>query len=117
LVGFNQLDADWNTCGALSLIFPNAVARALLCDPFFLDHRRNGPLDGSCCIDSVVGRWCRRSNIRYYVHQPSLVQHTGFHSSLWGEIAPSPRRRAGTFIDESESVLEWFLRCNSNANY
>ncbi|MCH9776822.1 MAG: hypothetical protein K0U90_10350 [Planctomycetes bacterium] len=116
-IGFNQLDADWNTCGALALIFPNAVARALLCDPLFLDHRRNGPSNGDACIDSVLGRWCRRSNIRYYVHHPSLVQHTGHYSSLWGEIAPSPRRRAGSFLDESESALEWFNRKKTNSKF
>jgi hypothetical protein len=115
--GFNQLDADWETCGALALIFPNAVARALLCDPLFLDHRRNGPRNGSSCIDSIVGRWCRRSNIRYYVHHPSLVQHTGHYSSLWGKIASSPRRRAGSFLDESDSALEWFYRRNTKSEY
>jgi len=105
--GFQRLDEGWQTCGALSLIFPNSVARALLCDTMFLLHRRNGPLNGMTSIDSVVGLWCQNSGITYYVHSPSLAQHTGEWSTLWGRLAASPRRSASSFgAEEGVSLRE-----------
>lgn len=108
--GFQELDEGWQTCGALSLIFPNGVARALLCDSTFLHHRRNGPLKGMVSIDAVVGSWCRKSAITYFVHSPSLTQHIGEQSSLWGHLGLSPRRSASSFPGELTSALDYLGR-------
>ena len=105
-VGFRALDEGWQTCGALTLIFPNVVARALLCDSMFLHHRRNGSMSETVGIDSVVGSWCQKSGITYYVHSPSLVQHIGQNSTLWGYLADSPRRSACSFPGESVSIVD-----------
>lgn len=101
--GFVRLDAGWNTCGALALVFPNAVARALLCDSLFLHHRNRGPRRGMANIDSVIGLWCRQSGIPFYLHQPTLVQHIGDHSTLWGKLSPSPRRSASSIPPDLSS--------------
>ena len=103
--GFHRLDEGARTCGALSLIFPNAVARALLCDSFFLQHRRSGLGKGVAHIDSVIGTWCRTTGIGFFVHSPSLCQHLGEHSTLWKNIEPSPRRSASSFQTEWISVF------------
>lgn len=101
---FHQIDEGSRTCGALSLILPNAVARAILCDSFFIEHRRAGPGKGLAHIDSVIGAWCQATGIGFWVHSPSLCQHTGVHSTLWGDIEPSPRRTAASYCVDVLSV-------------
>lgn len=114
--GFFVANAGWHTCGALALIFPNAIARSLLCDSLLLHHRRNGPRHGHSNIDSIIGQWCQRSGIAFLMHAPSLVEHIGHHSSLWGgETPPSPRRRAGSYLPSSLSVLDWYHKTHSDS--
>lgn len=103
--GFHIVDKAWQTFGALALIFPNAVAHALLCDSLFLHYRRNGALKEPAGIDSVVGAWCQKSQIAYYVHSPSLAQHIGQCTTLSGHVGDSPRRSASSFPGESSNAL------------
>ncbi|MEJ7592634.1 MAG: hypothetical protein WKF77_13875 [Planctomycetaceae bacterium] len=95
--GFHALDAGSLTCGALCLIFPNSVARALLCDSMFFHHQRFGTSNEFGSIDSLVGSWCQKSGITYYVHSPSLAQHIGDWTTMSGHRGNSPRRAAASF--------------------
>lgn len=98
-VGYHIEDRGWNSWGALAYVFPNPSARALLADPLVVNHRHHGPADGLRNIDSVVGRWCRRRTLPYYVHAPSLAQHIGATSTIWSQATNNGRRRAAEFLE------------------
>ena len=95
--GFHALDNGWDSWGALAYVFPNPSAHAILCDPLVVNHRHHGPGDGSRNIDSVVGNWCRRSGLPYYVHVPSLAQHIGETSTIWPTAGVGGKRQANDF--------------------
>ena len=78
-------------------VFPNAAVRALLRNPTVINHRHRGPRHGKCNVDSVVGRWCREAGLAYYMHAPSLAQHTGDSSTLWSHAKAAGRRCASSF--------------------
>lgn len=100
--GFQIEDRGWETWGALAYVFPNPSARALLCDPLVVNHRHHGPAKGMHNIDSVVGSWCLRSKLPYFVHVPSLAQHIGHASTIWQSAQASGPRCAAEFLDRVE---------------
>ena len=89
--GWHAEDRGWGAWGAQGYVFPNRSARRFLSDPAVLDHRGFGPREGLKNVDSVVGAWCRRTGLPYFVHAPSLSRHTGETSTLW----PADRRCTG----------------------
>lgn len=95
---FRTLDNGWETWGALAYVFPNPSARALICDSVVVNHRHHGPADGARNVDSVVGSWCRRSGLPYFVHVPSLAHHIGETSTIWTSAGARGRRRASDFL-------------------
>ena len=97
--GFQQVDAGWDTWGALAYVFPNPSVRALLADIQVINHRHHGPGQGDRNIDSVVGNWCRRTGRPYFVHWPSLAEHIGGTSTIWRHASIGGKRRAGQFLD------------------
>lgn len=99
--GFLVEDRGWDSWGALAYIFPNPSARALLSDPMVIDHRHHGPADGLRNIDSVVGLWCQRSGLPYFVHAPSLAQHIGETSTIYPGASIDGWRRADVFADRA----------------
>lgn len=99
--GFRIVNGGWNTWGALAYILLNDTAGRLLCDPLVVNHRKSGPSQGLRNIDSVVGSWCQRAGVPYYVHSPSLVQHIGVTSTIWPSCNLSKRRHAADFVGES----------------
>ncbi len=99
--GFHVEDRGWDSWGALAYIFPNPSARALLSDPMVIDHRHHGPADGLRNIDSVVGLWCRRSGLPYFVHAPSLAQHIGETSTIYPGASLDGWRIADSFAERA----------------
>lgn len=99
-LGFHVEDRGWASWGALAYIFPNPSARAVLADPAVLGHRHHGPAEGLRNIDSVVGSFCQRNRLPYYVHAPSLAQHVGGTSTIWRHGAARGRRRANRFLSD-----------------
>lgn len=77
-----EIDPGWGAWGALAYLFSNPGIRAFLSDPEVVNHRHHGPGDGQRNIDSVVGAWCRRNSLPYFVHVPSLAQHIGETSTI-----------------------------------
>jgi hypothetical protein len=98
--GFHVDDRGWDVEGALGLIFPNSAARAFVGDPGVLKHRQRGPDRGMHHIDAVVGAWCARSGLPFYLHAPSLAQHIGDSSTLFPGAANFGPRHAGSFRSE-----------------
>lgn len=104
--GFFKADLGWNAWGAQALIFSNHSARALLADVRVMDHRLKGPLGGNKNVDSVVGEWCRRTKHEFWLHAPSLTEHTGRHSTLWRGTKLEGRRKSADFPGTSTPVAK-----------
>ncbi len=114
--GFHREDRGWDTCGAQAYVFPRVSAEVFLTTPQVLAHRRQGPRGGEVNIDSVVGAWCRKVALPYFVHVPSLAQHVGSSSTLYPGAGTFGNRRAADFQgvewdiskagDQSERIVE-----------
>jgi hypothetical protein len=98
--GFIREDRGWSSWGALAYVFSNPSARSILSDPLVLNHRDFGPAEGLHNIDSVVGYWCERHQLPYYVHFPSLAQHIGEFSTIYPRATASGKRMAHQFLDQ-----------------
>lgn len=98
--GYHVENHGWDSWGALAYIFPNSSARKFLSDMLVLNHRGFGPAEGMRNIDSVVGLWCQRSNIDYFVHAPSLAQHIGDTSTIWTKGRNGGKRCANSFCEQ-----------------
>ena len=96
--GFHVETHGWESWGALAYIFSNQSLRALLADPLFISHRHHGAASGERNIDSVVGAWCEKVGLPYFVHVPSLVQHIGETSTIWSRASASGPRFAADFV-------------------
>jgi hypothetical protein len=104
--GFFPATVGWGAWGAMGYVFPNAAARALMRDPLVVNHRNRGRGEGLCNVDSVVGEWCQRSGLDFYMHAPSLCQHIGFTSTLWKNNSLEGRRSASDFPGEETDIGE-----------
>ncbi len=98
--GFIVEDRGWKSWGALAYVFPNRSARQLLSDPKVINHRGFGPAQGLRNIDSVVGAWCKRAGLPYFVHTPSLAQHIGETSTIWQSSRNTGQRQASNFLEK-----------------
>tara|TARA_R110002111_G_scaffold164386_3_gene230586 strand:+ start:41813 stop:42415 length:603 start_codon:yes stop_codon:yes gene_type:complete len=105
--GFRLINPGWGAWGALAYLFSNPGIRSILADEKVLNHRHAGPANGERNIDSIVGDWCRRQKLPYFVHLPSLAQHIGRTSTIWSSNNNRGRRRAieftGTLPSEATS--------------
>lgn len=95
--GFFKAELWGRTWGAQGFIFPNESVRALLSDRIVIEHRLRGIGDGMQNVDSVVGEWCWRNDRPFWLHAPSLVEHTGLHSTLWERQSLEGRRSSKDF--------------------
>jgi hypothetical protein len=85
-----------NGKGAVALVFDNESLRVLLTAKHLVDRPRS-PARGHKCIDGGIVDSMKEAGYKEYVHNPSLVQHTGMISSM--ENGPHPQ--ANTFKGES----------------
>lgn len=106
VVGFFSRDIGWDAWGAMGFVFSNNSARALLRDGRVLNHRQRGIGNGMHNVDSVVGDWCKRRRLRYFLHAPSLCQHTGETSTLWKHASLAGQRVASDFAGIDEDIRE-----------
>lgn len=98
-MGFYAESRGWESWGALAYIFSNPGVRELLTDRLFVDHRHCGPNDGLRNIDSIVGEWCARRSMPYYVHIPSLAKHIGDTSTIFPGASNLGRRKEAHFVE------------------
>jgi hypothetical protein len=95
---FHELDEGARLWGALAMVFCNRLAYQFLGSEIARNHRRHGINEGLRNVDTVVGIWCQRERVKYFVYVPSLVQHIGITSTLGN--ADSPNRSAADFVGE-----------------
>lgn len=74
-------ESDQMGKGAVALVFSNEAARLLLRQQHMVD-RPMDPLRGHKAIDGGIVDAFRKIGWKEYVHNPSLVQHTGAVSSM-----------------------------------
>lgn len=103
--GLYRDQGAWQAFGAQAYVFPAAAARRVITTQEVLEHRLTGPAEGRKNIDSVVGQWCRREGLGYWLHEPSLVQHIGETSTLYPTARATGRRRASEFLECVPAVM------------
>lgn len=87
--------------GAVALVFSNEALRHLLSQPYFVD-RPQDPQKGHILIDGGIVETMKKSGWQEYVHNPSLVQHTGKHSSMGSRT----HDLADTFLGEGYDAMK-----------
>lgn len=96
-----ELSAGWQPSpyrgkGAMALVFSRDALRLLLKSQVIVDKPMD-PIRGWRCIDGAVFDAMKREGWKEWVHNPSLVQHTGIESTLdrkartKGEHNPYPK--------------------------
>lgn len=91
--------------GALALIFPRDACVALLCHPHLLE-RATDARRGHKAIDGGVVTSLNLAGYKEYVHNPSLVQHTGDHSTIGNNCQAKALTWPGEDFD-AETLLSW----------
>lgn len=98
----NSGPQGWQTGrGAVSLVFNNEGVRTLLCHQHMVDR----PMDahrGYKAVDGAIVTAFNKAGYREYVHYPSLVQHTGAHSTMRNK----PHPYSATFRGEEYNALD-----------
>jgi len=87
--------------GALALVFSNAVCLKLLSSLHLYDRMRD-PHRGWQSVDGAVVTALQQQGVEEWIHNPSLVQHTGDVSTMGHQAYPKPT----TFRGEDFSALE-----------
>lgn len=72
--------ANQKGLGAVALVFPNAVCQMILQQSHMIEHIGGGR--GTVSVDGAVVTAARRQRLLEYVHNPGLVQHTGYPSII-----------------------------------
>lgn len=83
--GDGWYESDQMGRGALAIVFSREVLVALFTDQFSLKHLINKPTDnanGKQNVDGAINECMKSQGIKEYIHNPSLVQHTGILSTI-----------------------------------
>lgn len=92
-------DQPWQTGrGAVALLFTNEGLRVLLQSPHLVEKPRAASRP-TRCIDGAIVNAMNHAGWREYVHNPSLVQHTGNLSSIGSRPHPQARSFPGVHFD------------------
>lgn len=87
--------------GAVALVFDHATAKALLSSRYLVE-RHECPLNGHQKIDGGIAEALIREGIKEYVHNPSLVQHTGYDSTR-AEMKERQTKNGGMRFSDAET--------------
>ena len=98
---WNPIDQGVNLWMAQTFIFPPLAVDSILRHPIIRGWK------GDKNIDSKIGEWARNIGMLPYYHTPSLGQHVGHDSTIWGEELPAMGdRSASDFVGESFSAMQ-----------
>lgn len=89
--------------GAVALVFDRKAVLALLSNQHMVErplnvHKGHKSVDGGLVTAAQLAGWTE------YAHMPSLVQHTGVHSSMGNR----PHQLSGSFRGEETDALTFF---------
>jgi len=97
-----------NQCGkgALALVFDNDGLKALLGSPYLVGKVSNTTVaigatypGGQTSVDGAIVTAMKLAKRREYIHNPSLVQHTGYVSAMRNRPQPAIRTFSGEEFD------------------
>ena len=86
------------TWGALALCFTPLSAR------LFIKTTAMGN-KGDAVVDKRTSRWCKENGLSYWIHSPSLVQHTGKTSTI-SRLGMMRSRRAKEFCEDASEFIQ-----------
>jgi GT2 family glycosyltransferase len=72
---------------AVGLVFDQAGMKSILPSPHMVQWIRN-PKDGHRLVDRAVSQSLKKLEFKEYIHNPSLLQHTGVRSSMGSDRHP-----------------------------
>ena len=84
--------------GAVALVFSHTATETLLQQPHLITRRRNA-LKGHISVDGAIVESMNSAGWIEYVHNPSLVQHTGTESSMGNNRHPIAQSFPGSDYD------------------
>lgn len=87
--------------GAVALVFDKKAVMNLLSTKHLVDRVQN-PLRGHKAVDGAISTAMKQIGYKEYVHNPSLVQHTGIQSSMGN----TKLQLALSFISEEFDALD-----------
>lgn len=83
--------------GACALLFPRHAAELLLSKPINHGFRFG--------TDTSVATFTRKYQLQYWMFSPSLIEHVGAQSAIFGDILPLiPERVAGKFCEDCATL-------------
>ncbi|MCO6045294.1 hypothetical protein NG895_15390 [Aeoliella sp. ICT_H6.2] len=100
--GWHRADGNWDW-GAQAFIFPAGVARAFVTDVEMSRSMLAASGENHIPIPELIFEWVMRRGIETWYAIPSLTQHIGNTSTIWGNAAISGGRRANWFSGSTES--------------
>jgi len=100
-----------NGKGAVATVFDNATLRHVMTYQSFVDKPMSKTKSHSS-VDGAIVTVMRKTNRLEYVHNPSLVQHTGKVSSMGNKIHPTADTFLGAAFDALELMSDSPIRPN-----
>lgn len=100
ICGWTNFQGDW-LWGAQAFVFSRSAAQRFLADDQVVHHRWNSEYEGSYGIDWLIGKWAGRCQVPIRYPTPSLVQHIGHVSAIWGHAHIIGPRRADQFAGDN----------------
>lgn len=105
-VGFYE--SNQHGRGAVALVFSRQAVMTLLTHPHMVE-RPSDPLRGWKAIDGGIVESFKKAKWKEYVHSPTLVQHTGFESSMGNK----PHKQSRLWMGEDYDALEMLGKSSS----
>lgn len=93
--GWFRFRGVW-ACGAQAFLFSRDAAQRFVGDTYTVLHRWSGAKHGTAGISCAIGQWASRRRVPLYYPTPSLAQHIGHVSAIWGDTRAFGQRRAGS---------------------
>ena len=97
--------------GMLALMIRADAAKRLVVNPIQPNRRSR--------FDVMLGEWLRKMGFSWYYHSPSLVEHTGMTSTIYGEYLSTVQnnRMSSTFKSEEKQVGLVGYSCATGLGY
>lgn len=99
--GNGWFESDQFGKGAVAIVMDNEAAHVLLTQRHMADRAKD-PIRGHRAIDGGIVDSFKKAGYKEYIHNPTLVQHTGHISSMGN----SPHQQAVSFRGEQFNAME-----------
>jgi hypothetical protein len=98
--GWNALPVSADVNGAVALLYPRALLKQFVTDPFVLEYRERSVDRKLAGFPDAITEWKNANEIPVYLPTPSLVQHVGQVSAIWSHGRALGDRYADQFLGD-----------------